>query len=194
MRRLFISIFCFLSLSASGQFKNIKLAEESGSDYPPVEPSITISQKDPNNIVAGIVLNRVVSTSDGGATWSTSTLESPYGVHGDPALISDVKGHLYYFHLSNPNDKESDSEDYLDRIVCQISKDGGQTWSEGESIGNNPPKDQDKPWPAVHPRKEIIYTTWTQFDKYGLEDPACQSNICSACLPMPERSGASRYR
>jgi hypothetical protein len=98
-------------------------------------------------------------------------------VYGDPALISDSKGHIYYFHLSDPNGKGGADDGWLDRIVCQESSDGGATWSEGASIGNNPPADQDKAWPAIHPTKKFMATTWTQFDKYGSKDPGCQSNI-----------------
>ena len=163
-----------LSLSAAAQFKNIKLADQQEGQYPPSEPSISINKKNPKNIVAGAILDRVMYTLDGGETWKETRLSSPYGVNGDPSLISDAKGHLYYFHLSHPNRGE---DEWLDRIVCQKSTDGGKTWSEGESIGFNPPKDQDKEWVAVHPKKQVICTTWTQFDKYGEKDPNCHSNI-----------------
>jgi hypothetical protein len=177
MKGSLFSFFLILHLTAFGQFKNIKLAEQVEGIYPPVEPSITINKKNPKNIIAGIVLDRAIYSEDGGETWSESKLTSPYGVFGDPALISDVKGHIYYFHLADPSGEGRGDEAWLDRIVCQISTDGGKTWSEGSSIGNNPTKDQDKEWPAVHPDKQYIYTTWTQFDKYGSQDSFCQSNI-----------------
>ena len=159
------------------QIRNIRLAEQVDGVYPPLEPSITINQKNPKNIVAGVVLNRAIYTLDGGVTWSESILQSPYGVFGDPAVISDAKGDVYFFHLADPSGKGRSNEAWLDRIVVQKSTDGGKTWSEGESIGHNPPKDQDKQWPAVHPRKSVIATTWTQFDKYGDKSATCQSNI-----------------
>ncbi len=175
------SCLFFIALSIAhvsfSQFKNIKLAEEKSGTYPPVEPSIAINKKNPKNIVAGIVLDRAVYTNDGGTTWNETQLKSPFGVYGDPALISDHKGHIYYFHLSDPNGKGDSDEGWLDRIVCQESSDGGATWNEGASIGNNPPADQDKAWPAVHPARKFMVVTWTQFDKYGSKDPACQSNI-----------------
>ncbi len=164
-------------LFANGQIKNIRLAEQVDGVYPPVEPSIVINPKNPKNIVAGVVLDRAIYTLDGGETWSESTLTSPYGVFGDPAVAADAKGHLYYFHLADPSSEGRNNDPWLDRIVCQKSTDGGKTWSAGESIGHNPPKDQDKEWPAVHPRKQTIVTTWTQFDKYGDTDPGCESNI-----------------
>lgn len=177
MTRLLLLWFLMVSIGAAGQFKNIKLAEQVDGVYPPLEPSISINKKNPKNIVAGVVLDRAIYTNDSGATWAETKLESPYGVYGDPAVISDAKGDFYFFHLADPSKQGRSNDEWLDRIVCQKSTDGGKTWSSGASIGNNPPKDQDKEWPAVHPRKQYIYTTWTQFDKYGLEDPNCHSNI-----------------
>lgn len=169
-----ILFLLLLAFQANGQFKNKKLAEQVDGVYPPVEPSITINKKNPKNIVAGIILDRAIYTNDGGETWNETKLTSSHGVNGDPALISDSKGNIYYFHLSHPGRSE---DAWLDRIVCQKSTDGGKTWSDGESIGFNPPKDQDKEWVAVHPKKPMLVTTWTQFDEYGSKDPNCHSNI-----------------
>lgn len=177
MKFLSLALLLLIEVAAFGQFKNIKLAEQVEGFYPPLEPSITINKKNPKNIVAGVVLDRAIYTLDGGVTWKESKLESPYGVYGDPALVSDLKGHIYYFHLADPSKQGRSNDAWLDRIVCQKSTDGGKTWSDGASIGNNPPTDQDKQWPAVHPRKQHVYTTWTQFDKYGSDDPNCHSNI-----------------
>jgi len=175
---LFILPFSIISFYSLSQFKNIKLAEQSDDGrYPPVEPSITINKRDPQNIVVGIVLDRVVSSTDGGTTWTESKLSSPLGVYGDPAVISNSKGNIFYFHLADPSGKGQNDEAWLDRIVCQESIDDGKTWTEGVSIGNNPPADQDKAWPAVHPKKNFMCVTWTQFDKYGSKDVNCQSNI-----------------
>jgi hypothetical protein len=170
-------LLCLINFSIEAQFKNIKLAEQVDGAYPPLEPSIAINHRDANNIVAGVVLDRAIYTKDGGLTWKESKLTSPFGVYGDPAVISDSKGDMYYFHLSDASGKGRSHDEWLDRIVCQRSEDGGATWDEGESIGLNSPKDQDKPWPAVHPRKQNLYVTWTQFDKYGVKDSTCHSNI-----------------
>ncbi|HYC84922.1 MAG TPA: sialidase family protein, partial [Chryseosolibacter sp.] len=91
--------------------------------------------------------------------------------------VSDHKGIFYYFHLSDPTQGKGgyDSEK-LDRIVVQQSDDGGFTWTPGESIGFNHPKDQDKQWPAVD-AKGNVYVTWTEFDKYGDDNPNCMSRI-----------------
>jgi hypothetical protein len=159
-------------------FKNIRLAEQSDDGrFPPVEPSIAINKSNPQNIVAGMMMDRVVVSADGGATWTESQLNSPFGVYGNPAMISNAKGNLFYFHLADPTGKGKDDEAWLDRIVCQESIDDGKTWLEGVSIGNNPPADQIKAWPAVQPKKNFMCVTWTQFDKYQSKDANCQTNI-----------------
>jgi len=171
-----ISILLFSS-GVNAQFKNVLIDStlSSGGRYP-CEPSITINYKNPDNMVVGAAVDNVYTTFDGGATWQKSKMRSPHGVWGDPVLISDFSNNHYYFHLSDPTGKNWESEELLDRIVVQKSKDGGKSWDAGESIGHNPPKDQDKEW-AVTDRKGNLYATWTQFDKYGSDDPECKSVI-----------------
>jgi hypothetical protein len=175
MKRALVFLLVVLGIPVQAQFRNILLDEGSPTNRA-CEPSIAVSLKDPKIIVAGSVLNNVYYTSDGGATWKTSKLKSSMGVWGDPVVISDFKGKFYYFHLSDPTGKNWASEEILDRIVVQESDDNGETWSDGAAIGLNHPKDQDKEW-AIADRKGKLYVTWTQFDKYGSKDPACQSNI-----------------
>jgi len=175
MKSLLVGSSFFIASIAHAQFKNI-LLDSGGVGNRACEPSIAVSLDNPKNIVAASVLNNVYRTTDGGITWEKSILTSPLGVWGDPVVISDFKGNFYYFHLSDPTGKNWASEEVLDRIVVQESNDGGKVWSEGTSIGFNHPKDQDKEW-AVADRKGNLFVTWTQFDKYGSEDPACQSNI-----------------
>lgn len=160
-----------------GQFKNIKLDEQQDAARYVCEPTIAINPRYPNNMVAGSVLDNVYFTKDGGITWHRSQLTSPFGVYGDPSVIADDKGNFYYFHLSDPTGGVGgyDSEK-LDRIVVQKSEDGGKTWSPGESIGLNTPKDQDKQWATVDGRGNL-YVSWTEFDKYGSNDPSCESRI-----------------
>lgn len=174
--RAFATLFLITTTFAQAQFKNIKLDEPTAKDYV-CEPSIAINPKDPNNIVAASVLDNIYYTKDGGATWTKTKVKSSFGVYGDPSLVADAHGTFYFFHLSDPTGGSGgyDSEK-LDRIVVQKSDDGGVTWSDGESIGFNHPKDQDKEWPTVD-SKGNIHVAWTQFDKYGDPDPNCHSNI-----------------
>ena len=170
-------LFVLCATSASAQFKNIELVSQTEGKYPPVEPSIVVNPDNPKNIVAGIVLDRAVYTIDGGSTWKETTLKSSYGVYGDPALVADHKGNIYYFHLADPSGKGRSGDEWLDRISCQKSTDKGATWGAASFTGLNPPKDNDKPWPAIHPKKDFLAVTWTQFDKYGSTDTTCRSNI-----------------
>jgi hypothetical protein len=170
--------FLFIGYSSFAQFKNTKLAEaRAGDKFQPCEPSVAINLKNTNNIVAAVVLDRIIYTNDAGNTWQEKTVTSPFGVYGDPALISDTKGNIYYFHLADPSGEGRSNDAWLDRMVVNKTSNGGTTWSKGVSIGHNPPKDQDKEWPAINFKNDDLYLTWTQFDKYGSKDAACQSNI-----------------
>ncbi len=177
MRWLWISVFFLASFSLSAQFKNIKLAAEVDGQSLAMDPTISINSKDPKSMVAGIGPNRAVFTQDGGNTWSEVILTSPLGEAGEPSLTSDLKGNFYYVHLSDPGNGGPKTDGWLDQIVCQKSDDGGKTWSPGTSLGINPSKDQRYAWPTVHPKRAIVYVTWTQFDTYGLADANCQSNV-----------------
>ncbi|MCB0851621.1 MAG: exo-alpha-sialidase, partial [Bacteroidetes bacterium] len=157
-------------------FKNIMLDNDL-TGYPPCEPSIAINPKNPDNIVGAAILDKVYTTFDGGKSWSLQRLTSTYGVFGDPCVIADKKGKFYYLHLSDPSGSRWGSDALLDRIVCQMSKDGGKTWNNGGFMGNHHPKDQDKEWAVASPFKNRIYATWTQFDEYESKDTADKSNI-----------------
>lgn len=172
-----ITALLLINTVGFGQFRNIKLDEQSADNRFVCEPSIAINPRNPKNIVAASVLNNIYTTIDGGESWKKIKVQSPFGVYGDPALIANSKGTFYFFHLSDPTQgKGGYDTEKLDRMVVQESTDGGLTWSEGISIGLNHPKDQDKQWPAVD-SKGNLYLTWTQFDKYGDQDPNCHSNI-----------------
>jgi len=128
----------------------------------PEEPSIYINHKNTNQLIAGANINNYYVSNDGGLTWTKKTLSSTNGVWGDPCMMIDTAGALYFFHLSNPN-----VGNWIDRIVCQKSTDGGNTWNDGTYMGLNGTKAQDKEWTTVDPTNNNIYATWTQFDSYG---------------------------
>jgi hypothetical protein len=168
---ILISGHCF------SQFKNIMLDSGTvGLRQRPCEPSIAINPKDPMNMVVGAGINKVYHTTDGWIRWSLSKLESPYGVFGDAVVVSDNKGKFYYYHNADPTGKNYESEEFLSGIVVQESSDNGRTWSSGILIGDNPSKDHDKPWAAID-RKNNLYLSWTEFDKYGSNDPNCSARI-----------------
>lgn len=134
------------------------------------EPSIATNPLG-DQIIAGSVLDQVhrvkASNNFKSNNWIHQTLESPFGVWGDPIIQYDYRGRAYFLHLATPNGKKD--EDYLDRIVLQYSDDHGASWSTGSSIGYNPPKDQDKEGIAID-KSNTLHVSWTEFDKYGESD------------------------
>lgn len=125
------------------------------------EPSIMMNLNDPNILVAGTVFDGYFISNDGGLTWTTQTLTSPYGVAGDPVIDFDTLGNFYYTHLSN-----TPGGNIFDRIVCQKSSDNGNTWSGGTYTGLNGTKTQDKPWTVIDRTNNNIYMTWAEFDDH----------------------------
>jgi len=177
MKKFFLlAVSIFYTGISFGQ--NVKIAEGSllrGRGL--CEPSISISRTNPDTLVAGAVLDAVCYSFDGGLSWQRDTLKSSFGVWGDPVVISDTAGAFYYLHLSDPTGENWSSEEILDRIVIQKSRNGGQTWTNGSYTGLAHPKDQDKHWVALDPATNALYVTWTQFDDYGSDDTTDQSNI-----------------
>ena len=167
-----INLFILLVFSIPNlwaqNFQNVMITDS----HSPNEPSIIINKANTNNIIAGYNMYHYSISNDGGQTWTEKTLSSNYGVYGDPCLICDVSGNIYYFHLSYPV-----SGSWIDRIVCQSSTDGGQNFTLDTYAGLNPPKKQDKEWATFDPTTGNIYLTWTQFDEYGTNDPDKYSNI-----------------
>lgn len=176
-RRILVLIFLFMLLTTSifPQYQNYRVSSPTSTD--PEEVTIAINTKNPNQLAAGANLRYFYSSLNGGTTWTQSNLTSNLGVWGDPCLIYDGLGNLFYAHLSN-----SPSPGYwIDRIVVQKSTDNGSTWNQGAGIGFNSPKNQDKEWLAVDlqdtPYKNFLYVTWTEFDSYGSSNPLDSSRI-----------------
>ncbi|GAA0873205.1 hypothetical protein GCM10009117_23520 [Gangjinia marincola] len=157
--------------------ENVKIYESSSFDLGPCEPSIYINPLNPDEIVAGSIINFAHRSKDGGKTWITDRLSSSLGVWGDPVIVADKRNNFYYFHLSDPEGTNWQSKKILDRIVVQRSGNAGKTFSSGTGIGLNSPKQQDKPWATVHPDSNQLYVTWTEFDAYGSSNPKDNSRI-----------------
>lgn len=162
--------------SAQSRFVNVEI-DAGPAQSGPEEPTIAISLKDTSRMVAGANINRVYYSEDGGRTWNKNRLKSRFGVWGDPAVTSNYKGQFFFFHLSDPTGLNWQSEEILDRMVVQRGGKKGKRWDKGWGIGHNPPKDQDKEWPAVNPQNNALALTWTEFDKYNSKDPECKSRI-----------------
>ncbi len=166
---IFSILTLFLALNLAAQHENIMITNSNN----PEEPTIYIDPFNTDRIIAGSNINNVFYSEDGGHTWNVDVLYSAsYGVWGDPVTIVDNDGNYLFFHLSNPP-----GGSWIDRIVCQKSTDGGQTWNDGTYMGLNGNKAQDKEWAVVDRGNGNIYVTWTQFDDYGSSNPNDRSNI-----------------
>lgn len=147
-----------------------------GNDHPN-EISVAVNPVNTDNVVVGSNLNWCYYTFTGGTSWTEDNITSAeHGVWGDPVLMFDEQGSVYYCHLSNP---EGDA--WVDRIVVQKSISSGQSWNDGVGIGLNGNKVQDKEWICFDrsdsPYAPNFYISWTEFDDYGSSDPADKTRI-----------------
>jgi hypothetical protein len=173
MKTLLLSVLLITPLFA--QYQNIRV--DSPSSNQPEEVSIAINSVNPNFLAAGANINHFFRSSDGGYNWQTFFLSSSFGVWGDPCVVYDQLGYLYYGHLSNPPFPGY----WIDRIVIQRSTNNGVSWSDGAGIGFLSPKNQDKEWIAVDMHSNLykgnVYVCWTEFDDYGSSNPNDSSRI-----------------
>ena len=173
---LILHASCCVLIAAAAAARPPAVQVSSPGTYDAEELSIAIDPTDPNVLVAGANLAYAFRSGDGGQTWSQSVLSSTLGVVGDPMVAFGPDGRCHYAHLSLPN-----GGSWLDRIVVQLSLDGGVSWNDGVGVGLRPPRDQDKedittddtdsPW------RGNIYMAWTEFDSYGSTSPTDSSRI-----------------
>jgi Neuraminidase (sialidase) len=173
--RVLFTIFflVYICNSVNAQYKNIQLPKPKKSTYrfAQVEPSIAINPNNTKQVVAGTVMDEYYYSKNGGKTWRSMNMSSNFGVNGDPCVIFDKFGAIYYFHLASVPGGQ-----HLDRIVCQKSTSLKGKFNEGTFPVPNG-KVQDKEWVAVDYRNNNMFMTWTQFDKYNEPDTAFHSNI-----------------
>ncbi len=167
-----IGILSTIKLSA--QYQNVRIDGPQSSQ--PEEVTIAINPLNPQILAAAANIDHYYLSTNGGINWSESHLSSMLGVWGDPALLFDSSGNLYYGHLSNPV-----SGYWIDRIVVQRSTNNGLTWNDGAGVGFVSPKNQDKEWLAVDLTQSQyrgnVYMTWTEFDDYGSPNSNDSSRI-----------------
>ena len=180
MRLLTILLFAFIfiiiySFGSFAQYQNIRL--DGPQSFHPEEVTIAINPIDTDVLAGGANIDHFYFSSNGGSDWTESHLASNFGVWGDPCILFDSLGNIYYAHLSNPV-----TGWWIDRIVVQKSTDYGQTWNNGVGIGQNiQPQVQDKEWLAVDHTQSAyrgnIYVSWTEFDDYASSNPNDSSRI-----------------
>jgi hypothetical protein len=173
MRFLLIAGLIALGPSVEAQFVNQQLTKAGASDKKPARVSIAIQSKTPTHAIIALSPDHIFRTEDGGTHWLDQQVPSPAGTGMENAAISDMKGHLFYFHTADAPPKGNG----LDHLVVQKSTDGGKSWSAGAVFGENEEKDERAAGVAVHPRRPIVYATWSEFDQYLLNDDNCHSNI-----------------
>ena len=174
--KILIILFMFYVGALYAQFQNVKVSSDSSRQ--PNEVSIAINPVNTKLVAAGSNLKYYFASDNEGANWNEQTMSSlKLGVWGDPCVLYDGNGNLFYAHLSNP---PTDGY-WVDRIVIQKSTDNGINWNDGVGVGYNPPKNQDKEWLAVDLTnsnyRNNLYVAWTEFDKYGSADPNDSSRI-----------------
>jgi hypothetical protein len=175
MRVLFFtSLVCAFGSFGQSVFQNVCIQnyKKRLTAYGQCEPSVAIHPKNQNIIAAGTILDSYYFSTDGGYTWEVEKLKCKYGVYGDPTLLFDTNGRIYYFHLSNYR-----KTSWLDRIVCQSSDNVREKFNNGTSPKPNGSKVQDKQWVALNTLNNELYMTWTQFDKYNSHTPTDSSII-----------------
>ena len=156
------------------QYTNIRIDDPS-DDWQPQEVSIAINPTNPQNLVVGSNKNYYYYSFDGGSSWEGGIQTSQYNMCGDPCVVFDAEGVVYYGHISEP------ATYWPDRIVVHRSADGGKTWTHEYGIGYIEGKNQDKEWIAVDltdsDYKGNVYVSWTQFDEYNSSNPVDKTTI-----------------
>ncbi|MGB6120866.1 MAG: glycosyl hydrolase [Bacteroidota bacterium] len=160
--------------SSYGQYTNVRLSQPGTR---PNEVTIAINPTNPLEIAAGSNPRYTYRSTDGGESWSQGEL--PPGTWGDPSVIYDAGGMLYYAHLAYLPGGE-----FADRLIVHRSADGGLTWSDSSEAGHNPPlRVQDKEWIAADATdsqyRNSLYMAWTEFDQYDSANPSDSTRIFS---------------
>ena len=176
-------LLCALLIVASAegsraQRLNVRVSDPSQVQPDPEEVSIALDPTDHGHLAVGANITYLYTSSDSGMTWAMKEMSSRYGFWGDPVLLYDDSGMLYYEHLSGQNWQDPE---FLFRIVIQRSADHGITFDSGEQTGYAPPTMQDKAWLSLDrsptASRGSILTSWNEDDKYGSTAPGDSDRI-----------------
>ena len=95
-----MALLISVPVAAQTQYPNIRVSDPASTN--PEEIVITINPANPLNLAIGANIDYYYYSLDGGQTWTEGRLSSTLGVFGDPCVVFDADGNLYYSHLSNP--------------------------------------------------------------------------------------------
>lgn len=190
---LLCSLLFVCAASLRAQPVNVRISDPSLRD--PEEVSIALNPRNLNELAVGANIRYLFRSSDGGFNWDNTQLNSDYGFWGDPCLTYDDSGVLYYEHLSGANWQDPE---FLWRIVVQRSTDNGLNFDGGQQIGYFPPTMQDKAWLGLDRSQTAsrgnLYTSWTEFDRYGSKLPPDSSRIYFSMTSDRSLSWSDRVR
>lgn len=163
-------LVCLSPATGFAQYSNTVL-DGSGQDH---SPSVAVHRKNPQNIVVATAGGGMYRSEDGGNSWEKGEFNRAEANYGANVLVAERKGDLYNFHLSGADDGSK-----LDRIVCQMSKDAGKSWT---VVGSTSSTGADVRLPGIgmNTRSGEFLLLWTQFDQYGSDDEAHKSRIMLA--------------
>ena len=191
LRPIYIFLLCVSSTSAQ---QVVRITEPNAIN--PAEVSIAINPKNPDNMIAASFQTghppapRAGSyhyvTFDGGKTWKTVPTPDPRNlVQGDDVVYFSHDGIAYHAHLSFDGIRLARPVRAENGMIVNVSKDGGNTWSEGTPAINHINTVipfEDKPGLVVDNApasrsKGNVYLAWTRFDVYGSTNPEHRSQI-----------------
>ncbi|MBL0065666.1 MAG: hypothetical protein IPP38_11770 [Bacteroidetes bacterium] len=132
------------------------------------EPAICIDRINPANVY--MACNRsnggkyvgAYYSHDFGATWDSSILNSVIVPYGDPCILTDDSGYVYFIHDS----KGSGFTINLDRLICNKSTDHGIHYSTETYIDFDTTYAHDKSFacidqnPGVHTKTISMLDSW----------------------------------
>ena len=187
MKNIVFQLFAlFISSSLCGQIPQMGPIYPLGDGFSSCnEPAVIMSTKNENTLLSATNTKHLFWSKNQGKTYKHQQAESRYGVYGDPVLVRNEQGDIFYIHLAKAPNKPW--PDCFDRIVVQKSEDEGRTFTDGVGIGYNG-RMQDKPWASFDtypgsPFRGRMYVSWTEFDRYNSTSSTDSSRIlCSYSL------------
>lgn len=158
-------VFCVVSFGVPvyAQFKNV-LLDPSGA----YEPSVVVSKKSTDNMVASASPNIIYTSANGGLSWEKTKITTGFDVSGNLVLVPDFKGNFYCLHTSRVGSK--------DQVVIRESNDGGKSWTDGVRVSQDTTVQTSNP-AATLDRKGNLFVTWTAFSNSYQPADSCKSRI-----------------